>query len=120
MARLGVLSLGNLGQTVQPPAGGVAPGSPCYDSTHDGGEIHCASVANVLLSAINPFAQSMTTTCSDAEEACLQTAAPATLNNPTGTPTIADACTAALGVSCTSLAMFGVLGIVGLLFLTRK
>ena len=112
----------NLGDTsnVQPPAGGVAPGSPCYDPTHDGGEIHCASVSSVMLSALNPFAQSETTTCSDQELACFQTAPPSVLNNPTGSPTLSDACSAVVGVSCTSLAVFGVIGIVGLLLLTRK
>lgn len=103
------MSLGD----VQAPPAGLAPGSQCYDSSHDGGEIHCASVSNVLLSALNPFAASMTTTCSDAETACLQTAPPAVLN------AAADICTPVLGMSCSSLAIFGVIGIIGFMLLKK-
>lgn len=72
--------------TVSPPATGIAPGSPCYDAAHDGGEVHCASLANVMLSAIPFNGPSMTTSCSDAEMACLQTAGPEVLNAPGGDP----------------------------------
>ena len=106
------MSLGDT-NSVSAPAAGLAPGSSCYDATHDGGEIHCASIANVLLSAINPFAASMTTTCSDAEMACLQTAPASVLSAAT------DICTPVLGISCSSLAIFGVIGIVGLMLLKR-
>jgi hypothetical protein len=58
--------------TVAPPSGGIAPGTACYDASHDGGQIHCASWENVLLSAI-PGSTPMTTACSAAELACLQT-----------------------------------------------
>lgn len=103
------MSLGD----VSPPAAGLAPGTQCYDSSHDGGEVHCASVSNVLLSALNPFGQSMTTTCSDAELACLQTAPASVLNAAT------DICTPLIGMSCSSLAMFAVIGVVGIMLLKR-
>ena len=77
-------------------------------------------MSDVLLSALNPFAQSRTTTCSTQENACFQTADPTILNNPTGTPTVNDYCSQYLGVSCTSIAVVGVVGVLGLLLLLRK
>jgi hypothetical protein len=112
LASLG--SLSGLG-TVAPPAGGLAPGSPCYDPTHDGGIIHCASISNVLLSALNPFSQQMTTTCSDAENACLQTASANTLNqNPTS-----DLCGNTIGINCSTLIGIG-LGLVVLIVVAKS
>jgi hypothetical protein len=94
-----------MGQVSAPP-GGIAPGSSCYDPSHDGGEIHCASAANVLLSALpfNSPTGGMTTTCSAAELACLQTAPADVLNAAAQTP---DVCTSAVGISC-PVVMIGV------------
>lgn len=94
-----------MGQASAPP-GGIAPGSACYDASHDGGEIHCASAANVLLSALpfNSPTGGMTTTCSAAELACLQSAPADVLNAAAQTP---DVCTQAVGISC-PLVMIGV------------
>lgn len=116
------------------PYGGIAPGSPCYDASHDGGIIHCAGITNVLLDSL-PFGPSATTTCSAAEMQCFQNAAnalaanpddpnaAAVLNggaaggaggaNPASTP---DACTAAIGFSCSTVAI-AVAAVLGLLML---
>lgn len=112
--------------SVSAPPGGIAPGSPCYDPSHDGGEIHCASYANVFLSALNPWSQNMTTTCSDAEMACFNGgAAPvgsvvspdqaAILN---ATPTPPDLCASTIGMSCMSAGLIAAAAIFGLLLLT--
>ena len=101
---------------VQPPPAGIAPGTPCYDSSHDAGEQHCRSLSNVLLDAI-PFmapAGGGTTTCSAAELACIQTLLPAALNN---SPTT-DPCSQAIGVSCATLGVFAALGLAAVVVLS--
>ena len=92
-----------VGQVTAPP-GGIAPGSPCYDSSHDAGEIHCASASNVLLSALpfNSPTGGMTTNCSAAELACLQTAPDSVLNAPAQT---VDVCSQTFGISCPILVL---------------
>ena len=83
--------LAGLGQT------GIPPGNVCYDATHDPGEIHCANVSDVVFSAIPLIGGgAATTTCSQAEEACLAA------NPGAVTP---DICSGTLGVSCMTLAM---------------
>ena len=54
--------------------GAVYPGSTCYDPSHDNGQIHCAAASDVILSAFNPFTSGQTTTCSDQETSCVQSA----------------------------------------------
>ena len=105
------------GQVSAPP-GGIAPGSQCYDVSHDAGEVHCASISNVLLSAIpfNAPAGGMTTNCSTAETACFQTAPPAVLN---ALPTPTDVCSTYLGMTCGSLALLAGVLVVGLVLLKR-
>lgn len=69
LARAAARSRG-LGQScLSSISGGIAPGSQCYDSSHDPGEIHCATFSDIL----NPanWLKSMTTTCSQAEQDCL-------------------------------------------------
>src|ERR1700675_3245858 len=74
-----------VGQVSAPP-NGIAPGTPCYDSSHDAGEVHCMSATNVLLASIpgNAPAGGATTNCSTAELACFQTATADVLNNSSG------------------------------------
>lgn len=109
---MNMYALSGLGD-VQPPAGGIAPGSACYDPSHDGGIIHCASATNVILSALNPFGQQMTTTCSPQETACFQTAPPDVLNqNPTN-----DVCGTAIGINCSTLLGIAAVLVVGVLVL---
>jgi hypothetical protein len=113
-----------MGQVSAPPSG-IAVGSPCYDPAHDGGEIHCASWANVIQSAFNPFSTPMTTTCSDAETACLNggaapvgstvTAAQAAILNASATST--DPCAGFIGMSCMSMALIAGAIVLGLAFL---
>lgn len=114
------------------PYGGIAPGSPCYDASHDGGIIHCAGFSNVLLDAIPFIGKPATTTCSDAEMQCFQNAATALASNPTDPNALAilnggasggaggsepsDACTAAVGFSCSTLAI-GAAAVLALLML---
>ena len=99
--------------TVSAPAGGIAPGSACYDASHDGGIIHCAGASDVLLSALNPFSQHMTTACSPAEEACFQTASPDVLNqNPT-----LDFCGKNIGINCSTLFGIGLVAVAAVLIL---
>lgn len=81
---------------IAPPSAGIPPGSPCYDASHDGGQVHCVSAANVIAGAMNPFGPQQTTTCSAAEIACLQTAGP---------QTPPDMCATSLGMSCSTLLM---------------
>lgn len=116
------------------PWGGITPGSPCYDATHDGGIIHCAGVTNVLLDSL-PFGPSATTTCSAAEMQCFQAAADALASNPADPGAAAilnggaaggagganpastpDVCSAAIGFSCSTVAI-GVACVLGLLML---
>lgn len=112
--------------------GDLAPGQPCYDGSHDPGVIHCVSFADVVLSALNPFSNKMTTTCSNAENSCLTPARGADGNCPPGslptpgggcyspscltgqtvqadgTCTESDWCAGAIGISCRTLAIGGV------------
>jgi len=114
-----------MGQVTAPP-GGIAPGSPCYDPSHDAGEIHCASAANVMLSAFNPWATNMTTTCSVPELDCFNGGpAPvgsvvsadqaAILNAPATAAT--DPCTPVIGMSCMTAGVIAAAIVVGLVLL---
>ena len=114
-----------VGQVSAPP-GGIAVGSPCYDPSHDAGEIHCASFANVILSAFNPFSTPMTTTCSSAETACLNggaapvgttvTPAQAAILNASATPAT-DPCSSVIGMSCMTAALIAGAVVLGLAFM---
>jgi hypothetical protein len=112
--------------TIAPPAGGIAPGSPCYDPSHDNGEYHCASLTSVLLSALpfNSPTGGMTTNCSAAEQACfaggstpsggiLTAAQQAVLASTTAT----DACTPVVGISCNNLLLIGLAVLAGVVVL---
>ena len=87
---------------------GILPGSSCYDSSYDPGDIHCASFSDVLWSAVNPLSTEQTTTCSASETSCLTTTNPSSL----------DPCTPIIGVSCSMLALIG-LGVFGLVLFMR-
>jgi hypothetical protein len=100
---------------VQAPTGGIAPNCPCYDATHDAGLIHCASATSVIANALNPFSQQMTTNCSASETACLQTTPTATLLSCANT----DPCTGAIGISCSTLALYAVIGVVAFIALKK-
>jgi len=76
------IGMGQLAPTVLPMAvltdytsgQGIAPGDACYDSSHDNGAVHCASLANVLLAVVNDplgHGPTVTTACSQAETDCM-------------------------------------------------
>jgi hypothetical protein len=102
--------LAGLGQTLPNIApgvsvgGGILPGSPCYDGSHDTGEAHCSTLASVALSAINPFSTGQTTTCSASEQTCLAACG----GNCSGS----DVCASTIGLDCPTIAILVVLGFV--------
>lgn len=87
---------------------GLPPGNSCYDATHDPGDIHCASVSDVIASIFS--SQPETTTCSQQELSCLA-------SNPNAAVT-GDVCTQAVGLSCSTLILMGV-GLTALIFISR-
>ena len=101
---------------VQAPPNGIAPGTQCYDSSHDAGEVHCMSATNVLLASIpgNAPTGGATTNCSAAEMACFQTATPDILNNSSGL----DICQQYVGVPCTMVMIGAVLLLIAVPLLT--
>jgi hypothetical protein len=123
LARAARRSRRGVGQfALSAPGGGIAPGSSCYDTSHDNGMIHCASLWNVIGSAFNPLSQSgnpdyplLTTNCSASEASCMAaatgTTVPSTILSSAGTvpaPAAApDACTTLIGISCNTLLWAG-------------
>jgi hypothetical protein len=111
---------------VSPPSSGIAPGSPCYDPSHDNGENHCASFTSVVASAFG-MGPNQTTTCSQAEQACFEGGAiplpnlpgiltPAQQNvNAVAQP---DICSQTFGISCTTLGIFAALALIAIPLLT--
>lgn len=109
-----------MGQTaVSAPATGIAPGSPCYDPSHDNGENHCASISQVLWPG-NWFGNGMTTTCSVAEQACLQGGASPTVGGLTANQqavtaaasSTGDICSQNIGLSCTTVVLIVVAALI--------
>jgi hypothetical protein len=122
---------GGVGQViVAAPANGLAPNSPCYDPSHDNGENHCASFTSVIASAFG-MGPAQTTTCSQAEESCLQGGA---VVNPSITGTLSpaqqsvigsaapDICSQTFGISCVTvvLVVLGAMIVIPLLTAGRR
>lgn len=83
-------------------SGGIVPGSPCYDASHDPGANHCGSAWDSLLSIVNPFGTTTMTTCSSAETDCLAAASPSPLggSTPPTAPVAPPSAGIAPGSSC--------------------
>ncbi len=114
-----------MGQVTTAGGGGISPASACYDPTHDAGENHCASLSNVITSALNPFTNGLTTTCSDAEQLCLSggatpvgsTVSPFQAANILSGSTATDPCSTSIGMSCMSIGVIAAILIGGIVLL---